>query len=145
MSEDSTPPNGASDSAALRKAAKITFRCAYHIVWCPQYRAPVIEGQIEQRLREIVVGSVEENGAWLMQMNTMPNYVHLVVEVGPRFGVHRLVKAIKARTAAVLRDEYPHLRSRLPSMWTNSYLVATAGEGAQPALIEYYVQQQNSR
>ena len=55
------------------------------------------------------------------------DHVHLVVEVDPQFGVHRLVKAIKGRSSRVLREEFSWLRSRLPSLWTNSYFVATVG------------------
>lgn len=145
MAGDLTPRNAARENVTLRTSAKISFQCAYHVVWCPKYRASVIEGEIEERLRQIVVDVVRANGAWLRHIHTKPNFVYLVVEVEPQFGVHRLVKAIKKRSAGVLRQEYPLLRSRLPSMWTNSYLVATAGEGTPPALIEQYVRQQNPR
>lgn len=144
VSGDSLSHNAATN-LSLRTDAKVAFQCVYHVVWCPQYRAPVIEGEIEQRLKEIIVEVVQEKGAWLKQVQTMPHYVHLVVEVGPQFGVHRLVKAIKARSAGQLREEYPALRSRLPSMWTNSYLVATQGAGAPPSLIDHFVEQQKPR
>ena len=130
---------------ALRTDANVAFQCVFHVVWCPQYRAPVIEGAVEERLKEIIVDVAEEKGASLHQVHTMPDHVYVVFEVGPQFGVHRLVKAMKARSAALLREEYPSLRSRLPSMWTNSYMVATAGNGASPSLVDDYVAQQKGR
>jgi len=84
---------------------------------------------MEQRLKEIVAEVIAEKGAWLIEMETMPDHVHLLVEVDPQFGVHRLVKAIKGRSSRVLREEFPWLKSRLPSLWTNSYFVATVGGG----------------
>jgi putative transposase len=66
------------------------------------------------------------------------------VEVDPQYGVHRLVKAVKGRSSHALREEFPHLRSRLPTLWTNSYLVATVG-GAQDAMVEHYLEQQQGR
>jgi REP-associated tyrosine transposase len=128
----------------LRTNANIAFQCGYHVVWCPKYRRRVIGGRMERRLKEIVTEVIEEKGAWLIEMETMPDHVHLVVEVDPQYGVHKLVKAIKGRSSRVLREEFPWLRSRLPSLWTNSYFVATVG-GAPLSVIKRYVENQKSR
>ena len=128
----------------LRTNANIAFQCAYHVVWCPKYRRRVIGGRMEARLKGIIAEVIEEKGAWLVELQTMPDHVHLVVEVDPQFGVHRLVKAIKGRSSRVLREEFSWLRSRLPSLWTNSYFVATVG-GAPLSVIKRYVETQKDR
>ncbi|WP_280834743.1 IS200/IS605 family transposase [Mycolicibacterium frederiksbergense] len=128
----------------LRSNANIAFQCAYHVVWCPKYRRKVIGGPMEVRLKEIIAEVVEEKGAWLIELETMPDHVHLVVEVDPQLGVHKLVKAIKGRSSRVLREEFPWLRSRLPSLWTNSYFVATVG-GAPLSVVKRYVESQKDR
>jgi putative transposase len=99
---------------------------------------------MEARLKGIIAEVIEEKGAWLVELQTMPDHVHLVVEVDPQFGVHRLVKAIKGRSSRVLREEFSWLRSRLPSLWTNSYFVATVG-GAPLSVIKRYVETQKDR
>lgn len=129
---------------ALRSNANITFRCAFHVVWCPKYRRRVLTGRIEARLKEIIREVVAEKGAWLVELEVMPDHVHLRVEVDPQFGVHRLVKAVKGRSSRVLREEFPALKSRLPTLWTNSYFVATVG-GAPPGVIRKYVENQKNR
>ena len=128
----------------LRTNANIAFQCAYHVVWCPKYRRKVIGGRMEQRLKEIIVEVIAEKGAWLIELETMPDHVHLVVEVDPQFGIHKMVKAIKGRSSRVLREEFPWLKSKLPSLWTNSYFVATVG-GAPLSVIKRYVQTQKDR
>ncbi|KZS76367.1 transposase [Mycobacterium kansasii] len=128
----------------MRTNANIAFQCAYHVVWCPKYRRKVIGGRMERRLKEIIVEVIEEKGAWLIEMETMPDHVHLLVEVDPQYGVHKLVKAIKGRSSRLLREEFPWLRSRLPSLWTNSYFVATVG-GAPLSVIKRYVETQKDR
>jgi putative transposase len=128
----------------LRTNANIAFQCAYHVVWCPKYRRPVIGGRMEQRLKEIIGEVITEKRAWLIELETMPDQVHLLVEVDPQFGVHKLVKAIKGRSSRVLREEFPWLKSRLPSLWTNSYFVATVG-GAPLSVIKRYVETQKDR
>ena len=127
----------------MRSNANITFQCAFHVVWCPKYRRRVLEGRIEARLKELIRAVVADKGAWLVEMEVMPDHVHLLVEVDPQFGVHRLVKAIKGRSSRVLRQEFPHLKSRLPTLWTNSYFVATVG-GAPLAAIKRYVENQKN-
>lgn len=126
-----------------RSNANITFQCAFHVVWCPKYRRRVIGGRMEQRLKEIIREVVDEKGAWLVELQTMPDHVHLLVEVDPQYGVHKLVKAIKGRSSRVLRDEFPWLRSKLPTLWTNAYFVATVG-GAPLDVIRKYVENQKN-
>jgi putative transposase len=128
----------------LRSNANITFQCAFHVVWCPKYRRRVLGGRLAERLKEIIREVVDDKGAWLVELEVMPDHVHLVVEVDPQFGVHRLVKAIKGRSSGVLREEFPHLKSRLPTLWTNSYFVATVG-GAPLDVVKEYVENQKNR
>jgi putative transposase len=131
-------------AVTLRSNSNLVFRCAFHVVWCPKYRRRVIGGRMEERLKQLIREVVEEKGAWLVELETMPDHVHLLVEVDPQYGIHKLVKAIKGRTSRVLREEFPWLRSKLPTLWTNSYFVATVG-GAPLSAIKRYVEQQKSR
>jgi putative transposase len=114
------------------------------VVWCPKYRRRVLGGRIEARLKELIGEVIEEKGAWLVEMEVMPDHVHLLVEVDPQFGIHRLVKAIKGRSSRVLRQEFPSLTSKLPTLWTNSYFVATVG-GAPLDVVKRYVENQKNR
>ena len=45
----------------------------------------------------------------------MPDNVHLLVGIDPQFGIHRLIKQIKGRTSRILRTEFPHLKTRMPT------------------------------
>ena len=71
----------------------------------------------------------------------LPDHVQLLVEVDPQFGIHRLVKQIKGRSSQLLRNEFPALRRRLPTLWTNSYFMATVG-GAPLAIVKQYIENQ---
>jgi putative transposase len=76
-------------------------------------------------------------------MEVMPDHVHLLVEVDPQFGVHRLIKNIKGKSSRILRTEFKVLRSKLPTLWTNSYFVSTIG-GAPLEIVKQYVEQQKN-
>lgn len=119
----------------------VVYSCKYHVVWCPKYRRKVLTDDIEQRLKELIYETAAEVGADVIEMEVMPDHVHLLMEVDPQFGIHRAVKAIKGKTSRVLRNEFATLRSRLPSLWTNSYFVSTAG-GAPLSAIKQYIENQ---
>ena len=55
----------------------------------------------------------------MTELNTMFDHVHLLVGIDPQYGIQRLVKAIKGRSSRLLRDEFPRLGHRLPTLWTN--------------------------
>ncbi|WP_419670115.1 IS200/IS605 family transposase [Alicyclobacillus macrosporangiidus] len=121
----------------------VVYSCKYHVVWCPKYRRKVLVGGVDERLKEILQAVAEERRAEIIEMDVMPDHVHLLVEVDPQFGIHRLVKLMKGRSSRILRQEFPWLRSRLPSLWTNSYFVSTVG-GAPLAVIKQYIENQKS-
>ena len=126
-----------------RSNNNVVYRCAYHVVWCPKYRRPVIEGAVDVRLKQLIAEVCAERECNLIELETMPDHVHLLVECDPQYGIHRLVKQIKGRSSRVLRQEFDSLRSRLPTLWTNSYFVATVG-GAPLGIIKQYVANQRN-
>jgi putative transposase len=127
----------------FRSNNNVVYRCTYHVVWCPKWRRPVIVGDIDTRLKQIITDVCAERDSHLIEMETMPDHVHLLVECDPQFGIHRLVKQIKGRSSRLLREEFPTLRSRLPTLWTNSYFVATVGD-APLAIIKQYIANQRT-
>jgi putative transposase len=127
----------------VRSNNNVVYRCQYHVVWCPKYRRPVIVGDIDTRLKQITTDVCAERESHLIEVETMPDHVHLLVECDPQYGIHRLVKQIKGRSSRLLRQEFPSLSSRLPTLWTNSYFVATVG-GAPLEIIKQYVANQRN-
>ncbi|HYL11757.1 MAG TPA: transposase, partial [Terriglobales bacterium] len=50
---------------------------------------------------------------------------------------------LKGVSSHTLRQEFRTLKSRLPTLWTNSYFVSTVG-GAPLAVIQQYVEKQKN-
>lgn len=119
----------------------VVYSCKYHVVWCPKYRRPVLVNGVDGRLKDIIREVCAEIHAELIEMEVMPDHVHLLVEVDPQYGIHRAVRLIKGRSSRLLRDEYPWLKSRLPTLWTNSYFVSTVG-GAPLKTVRQYIENQ---
>lgn len=121
----------------------MVFSCKYHVVWCPKYRRKVLVNGIEVRLKELIEEICGENCIDIIEMEIMPDHIYLLMEVAPQFGIHKAVKLIKGRTSHILRQEYGWLRSRLPSLWTNSYFVSTVS-AAPLSDIEQYIEKQKN-
>ena len=123
--------------------SKVVYSCKYHVVWCPKYRRKVLVDGVDTRLKTLIQEICDERSFSLIETEVMPDHVNLLIEVDPQFGVHRAVKLIKGITSRTLRQEFPWLRSRIPSLWTNSYFVSTVG-GAPLAAIKNYIENQKS-
>ena len=119
----------------------VVYSSKYHVVWCPKYRRKVLVDAIAKRLFGLIHKAASRYRAEIIALEIMPDHVHLLVEVDPQLGIHRLVKYIKGVTSHDLRKEFPSLSSRLPSLWTHSYFVSTVG-GAPLEVIKQYVENQ---
>ena len=119
----------------------VVYSCKYHVVWCPKYRRKVLVDGVDERLKEIAHAVAEEMRFEIIEMEVMPDHVHMLVEVDPQLGIHKAVKRVKGRSSHDLREEFPWLRRRLPSLWTNSYFVSTVG-GAPLAAARRYIEDQ---
>ena len=125
----------------LKSNNNVVYSCTYHVVWCPKYRRKVLAEGVDDRLKAILREVADETRCDLIEIEVMPDHVHLLVGVDPQFGVHTLVKRMKGRSSRLLRQEFPRLRSRLPTLWTNSYFVATVG-GAPLSVVKQYIENQ---
>lgn len=121
----------------------MVYSCKYHVVWCPKYRRKVLADGVDIRLKSLIQDICVERSFNLIEMEVMSDHVHLLIEVDPQLGIHRAVKLIKGTTSRVLRQEFPWLRSRIPTLWTNSYFVSTVG-GAPLSAIKKYIKGQGT-
>ncbi len=119
----------------------MVYSSKYHVVWSPKYRRRVLVNGVDTRLKEIIIQTVREFQGDLIELEVMPDHVHLLMEVDPQFGIHRLVKQLKGCSSRQLREGYPTLKSRMPTLWTNSYFVSTVG-GAPLEDIKQYIENQ---
>ena len=128
---------------AFKSNKKIVYSCKYHVVWTSKYRRKVLVRGVDVRLKEIVYEVADELQCEIIELEVMPDHVHMLCEVDPQLGIHRFVKRVKGKSSRMLRQEFDELRSRLPTLWTNSYFVATVG-GAPLAIIQQYIENQKN-
>lgn len=121
----------------LKRNAGAVFSLKYHLVWCPKYRKSVLVGDVAARLKVLLAEKAAELGATIHALEVMPDHVHLFVESDPTFSPSHLANQFKGFTSHALRQEFPHLRSRLPTLWSRSYLAASVGYVTESAVKRY--------
>lgn len=123
-----------------RATNKCVCSAECHVIWCPKYRRRVIGGRVGIRLKGIVNEVAVECGGQVIQLGTMPDHVHLLMEVPPTVALSGLIQKLKGRSSRQLRQGFPHLR-RLPALWSPSWFVSTVG-GAPLEIVRRYVENQ---
>lgn len=119
----------------------VVYSCKYHVIWCPKYRRPVLDDEIAERLKSILYEKAKGVQAEIIELEIMPDHAHVLLEVDPQLGINKLVRHLKGSSLRILRQEFPKLESRLPSLWTNSYFVSSVG-GTSLDVVKQYIENQ---
>ncbi len=133
--------------AVTRKVRRYScgvYDLGLHVVWCPKYRRRVLGGQVAVRLRELIEAKATEKDWEVIALEVMPDYVHLFVKHGPKASASYVANQFKGFTSRVLREEFPHLRSQMPTLWSSSFFVATVG-AVSANTVEQYINTQWER
>jgi putative transposase len=131
-------------STRYKKHAGGIYTLHYHFVWCPKYRRKVLQGAVAERLKELLHEKANELGVTVQGLEVLPDHVHLFVAASPTDAPQYLANQFKGYTSRVLRDEFIGLRSRLPSLWSRSYYVGSAGHVSADTIQKYIEQQKRS-
>jgi putative transposase len=120
------------------------YDVGYHVVWCPKYRRPVLTGPVARRCEALIRQKATEHGWTIVALEVMPDHVHLFVKTHPLDSPSHIANQFKGFTSRKLREEFPHLRSRLPTLWSKSYFVASVG-AVSAATVQRYIDTQYER
>jgi putative transposase len=125
-----------------RSTNKTVYSAKYHLIWCPKYRRRVLVGGVDVRLKAIVADVASQVGAGVLEVEVMPDHVHLLAEVPPTLPLSEFMRLVKGRSSRLLRMEFPRLR-RLPVLWSPWWFVSTVG-GAPLAVMRRYGENQKA-
>jgi putative transposase len=117
--------------------AGAVFALKYHLVWCPKYRRPVLANAVAERLKLLIDEVAMDLDLEVLALEVMPDHVHLFIEANPRWAVAGIVNRFKGVSSRTLRQEFPHLRSRLPTLWSRSYYAGTIGHVSEQTVLRY--------
>jgi putative transposase len=116
------------------------FLVNYHIVWCPKRRRRILVDRLLLRLRVLIEQKAKQLGLNILAFEIMPDHLHLFVSCLPQIAVNQIVFHLKGYTSRILRREFPFLM-KMPSLWTRSYFVSTAGNVSADTIRRYIDEQ----
>lgn len=126
-----------------RRTDKTVSLINYHFVFCPRYRRKVLVKQVEIRFKELLAEICHQNNWIIVAMEVMPDHVHLFLNCLPTDSPSDVMAKVKGVTSRILRQEFEHL-AHLPSLWTRSFFVSTAGNVSSET-VKRYVDEQKKR
>lgn len=125
-------------------SAGCVYNINYHLVWCPKYRKPILVNNVAEDLESLINQKAKELDVEIGGMEVMPDHVHLFISAKPTYPPHQIVGQFKGYTSHVLRRKYEHLGRKLPTLWSRSYYIGTAGF-VSPTVIQNYIAQQKGK
>jgi putative transposase len=120
----------------MEKTRYACYNINYHLVWIPKYRRKVLVGTVKADLEIAIHEIAEQLGVKVEALEVQPDHVHLFVSAPPRYSPANLINAFKGAASHRLRNKYPNLK-RMPSMWTKTYYVGTAGNVSAEVIKRY--------
>jgi putative transposase len=123
---------------------KLVYSCQYHVIFCTKYRRKILNNEIQNRLKSIINEKQLDYKFQIIEMEILEDHVHLLININPKYGIYDIVNHIKGYSSKVLREEYPILKSRLPSLWTRSKFISTVGS-VSLEIVKKYIEDQKGK
>lgn len=116
----------------------------YHFVFCPRYRRKIFDtSSVEVRFKEIVKDICDELEISIIAIECDRDHAHIFLNCLPKLSPSDIMNKIKGVSSRLIREEFEEL-SKMPSLWTRSYFVSTAGNVSSET-IKKYVEEQRTR
>jgi putative transposase len=128
----------------IKQTRHAVYNINYHLVFCPKYRRPVLSGPVSNRLVELIREIVPRMGGDLLELVVRPDHVHMFVSFPPTIAPYQIMHQVKGETSHALREQFPWLKTRIPSLWTRSYYCGTAGTVSSET-VRKYIEAQEGR
>ena len=98
---------------------------------------------VEDRFKHIVKSICEDMDIKIIAMECDKDHVHMFLNCLPILSPADIMQKIKGVSSRALRDEFVEL-NKMPSLWTRSYFVSTAGNVSSET-VKRYVEEQKTR
>jgi len=130
-----------------KKISHCAYNINYHIVFCPKYRRNIIKGHIEVLIKQTIQETCDTYGYTLIQMETMPDHIHIFLSAPPTVAPAEIVRILKSITANKIFAAVPWLKKKYfwgSGLWSRGYYIGTAGNVSAETIRKYIEDQKSS-
>ena len=118
------------------------WECKYHVVFIPKYRRKTLCGELRRHLGEVFHRLAAQNESRVEEGHLMPDHVHMMMSIPPKYAVSQVIGFIKGKSAIHLARVYSERRRNFTGQhfWARGYFVSTVGR--DEAVIREYIRKQ---
>ena len=122
-----------------QNSSHVKYDIKYHIVWITKYRYKILDNDIGQRLKLLLIQTCQSRGITIVSGHVAKDHVHMLVSCPPSLSPAKIVQYLKGRSSRLLQGEYPQLRKRYwrQHLWARGYFCASAGTVTDEMIKEY--------
>lgn len=122
-----------------RYGSHTVYKIEYHFVWVTKYRYKVLQGDVGQRVRELVRQTCEAFEIRILKEVVSKDHIHILVSAPSEMAPSEIMRRIKGRTSSKLFEEFPALKKRYwgQHFWARGYFCATVGEIKEEMIKQY--------
>ena len=114
-------------------------RLSVHLVWVTKYRYAVLQGDIKQRCRDLIMQICDAEDVRIVKGVVSRDHVHMLIEYPPSKAVSEIVRRLKGRTSRRLQEEFPQLKKQYwgKHFWAIGYGAWSSGNITDEMIAEY--------
>ena len=118
------------------------WECKYHVVFIPKCRRKTLYAQLRRHLGEVFRRLAEQKESTIEEGHLMPDHVHMMISIPPKYAVSQVIGFIKGKSAIHLARGYGETRRNFvgQSFWARGYFVSTVGRDEE--VIRNYIRNQ---
>lgn len=127
-------------------ASHCKYLVQYHIIWCPKFRFSVLNGNVEDILKQILHGICDRYSYVIKALEVMPDHIHIFVDAPQTVAPCDIVRTLKSLSAIELLKVFPPLKqfyARCGVLWSRGYFISTVGHISESAVIKYIEEQKS--
>lgn len=134
-------------SNKLNYARSSVYSLQYHMILVTKYRRDVLIGDVKIELEELLQKMTKQFSGKIIEINIMPDHVHMLVDASPKYSISSMMKGYKGVSARILFMHHPEIKEKLwgGHLWQPSYFVCTVSERSEDMIREYIRKQKKSK
>ncbi|RTL56100.1 MAG: IS200/IS605 family transposase [Sphingobacteriales bacterium] len=108
-------------------------------VFAVKYRVALIHPDWKERLHQYITGIIQQNEHKLLQINSMPDHIHIFIGMRPNQSISSLVQNIKSESTKWIKENG---FCKSPFTWQEGYGAFSYSKSHVPNVIHYIQNQE---